>query len=182
MKYKSQNVGMSLLKGMLFACVASVAFLSQGGEKVVKNGDTLVFMGDSITWYGVTNRHGYVNLVVRGLAANGIDVTWYGVGVKGDKSAAMLARFDADVIAHNPDVVTISAGVNDIWYQDANSTYEKFYANELQMVAKTKAAGAVPVLLSPTTAAGEAENGEIRRYAAGVKEIAAAWRSAGAGA
>ena len=104
-------------------------------------------------------------------AANGIDVTWYGAGVKGDKSAAMLARFDADVLAHDPDVVTISAGVNDVWYQDANSTYEKFYANELQMVAKTKAAGAVPVLLSPTTAAGEAENGEIRRYAAGVREM-----------
>ncbi|MBO4708531.1 MAG: hypothetical protein J5727_01985, partial [Kiritimatiellae bacterium] len=173
-KYESLNVGTSLLKGMAFACVASFAFLSQGGEKLVKTGDKLVFMGDSITWYGVTNRHGYVNLVVKGLAANGINVTWHGVGVKGDKSAAMLARFDADVIAHDPDVVTISAGVNDVWYQDADSTYEKFYANELQMVAKTKAAGAVPVLLSPTTAAGEAENGEIRRYAAGVKEIAAA--------
>ena len=161
-------------KNAILFSLAMAALAAQGGEKVVKNGDTLVFMGDSITWYGVTNRHGYVNLVVRGLAANGIDVTWYGAGVKGDKSAAMLARFDADVLAHDPDVVTISAGVNDVWYQDANSTYEKFYANELQMVAKTKAAGAVPVLLSPTTAAGEAENDNIRRYAAGVREIAAA--------
>ena len=163
-----------LLAALACAVAFAAPFAAVAGEKIVKNGDTLVFMGDSITWYGVTNRHGYVNLVVRGLAANGIDVTWYGAGVKGDKSAAMLARFDADVIAHDPDVVTISAGVNDVWYQDANSTYEKFYANELQMVAKTKAAGAVPVLLSPTTAAGEAENGEIRRYAAGVREIAAA--------
>ena len=75
MKHETLNVGVSVLKGTLFACVASFAFLSQGGEKVVKNGDTLVFMGDSITDYGASRTHGYPNLVVKGLAPNGIAVT-----------------------------------------------------------------------------------------------------------
>ena len=172
MKHETLNVGMSVLKGTLFACVASFAFLSQGGEKVVKNGDTLVFMGDSITDYGASRTHGYPNLVVKGLATNGIAVTWHGVGIAGNTSTDMLNRFDTDVIAKHPDVVTISAGVNDCWFN--KTTYEQFCANELAMVAKVKAAGAKTVLLSPTTAGGEIDRDDIRHYADGVKEIVAA--------
>ena len=62
----------------------------------------------------------------------------------------MLARFDQDVISKNPTVVTISAGVNDIYY--TNVSYEQFYQNERSMVAKAKGAGAKVVMLSPTTA------------------------------
>ena len=172
MKHETLNVGVSVLKGTLFACVASFAFLSQGGEKLVKSGDTLVFMGDSITDYGASRTHGYPNLVVKGLATNGIAVTWHGVGIAGNTSTDMLNRFDTDVIAKHPDVVTISAGVNDCWFN--KTTYEQFCSNELAMVAKVKAAGAKTVLLSPTTAGSEIDRDDIRHYADGVKEIVAA--------
>ena len=171
MKHEKLNVGVSVLKGTLFACVASFAFLSQGGEKLVKSSDTLVFMGDSITEFGKNRTHGYVNLVVKGLAANGINPTWYGVGVQGDTSINMLDRFDRDVISKNPTVVTISAGVNDIYQKVAYATYCQ---KEREMVAKAKNAGAKVVMLSPTTAGyGETDTDELRKFVGGVKEIAA---------
>ena len=157
-------------KCSLAVALAAAAFAAQGGEKVIKTGDKLVFMGDSITEFGKNRTHGYVNLVVKGLAANGINPTWVGVGIQGDTSGDMLARFDRDVVAENPDVVTISAGVNDCWFNKV--TYEQFCTNELAMVAKVKAAGAKAVLLSPTTAGGETDRDDIRRFAAGVREIA----------
>ncbi len=143
-----------------------------GNEKIVKDGDTIVFMGDSITWYGARNRYGYVNLVMSGLAANNINATGCGVGVKGDSSTDMLSRFEKDVIPLNPDVVTISAGVNDVWFGKA--TYDQFLLNETEMVEKTRSAGAKPVVLSPTTAAGEEDNADLRKFASGAREIAAA--------
>ncbi len=151
---------------------AVVALVAQGGEKTVGNGDTLVFLGDSITDFGAKRSHGYPNLVVKGLAANGIVVTWHGAGIAGNTSADMLRRFDDDVVARKPDVVTISAGVNDVWFNKA--TYEGFCENERAMVAKAKAGGARVVLLSPTTALGEGDNAGIRQFAGGVREIAAA--------
>ena len=158
-------------KCILAVALAAAAFAAQGGEKLVKTGDKLVFMGDSITEFGKNRTHGYVNLVVKGLAANGINPTWVGVGIQGDTSGDMLARFDRDVVAENPDVVTISAGVNDIYKRVAFATYCQ---NERAMVAKVKAAGAKAVLLSPTTAGyGEPDTDELRKFVGGVKGIVA---------
>ena len=83
----------NLLAGSL-ACAA--VLVACGGEKLVKTGDKLVFMGDSITEFGKNRTHGYVNLVVKGLAANGIHPVWVGVGIQGHTSGDMLRRFDKD--------------------------------------------------------------------------------------
>ena len=53
------------------ACaMATCAF----GEIMVKDGDTLAFLGDSITQLGQQNADGYVNLTIRALAAEGVRV------------------------------------------------------------------------------------------------------------
>ena len=137
-KHLGKNLS-SLAKTLAF-CVAGLAFAAQAGEKQISSGQKLVFMGDSITDYGWSRSHGYPNLVLKGLAANGIslekNVTAFGVGVAGEKSDDMLKRFDDDVVAKDPDVVTISAGVNDILF---NNTYDFFCQNMQSMVAKAKA-------------------------------------------
>ena len=155
----------SLLPLCILPCALCTFTPAFAGDKAIGSGDTLVFLGDSITDFGAKRSHGYPNLVVKGLAANGIDVAWHGAGIAGDTSADMLGRFDRDVTARKPDVVTISAGVNDVWFHKA--TFETFCANERSMVAKAKAAGARVVLLSPTTAAGENDRDDLRRFAAG---------------
>lgn len=158
-------------KLLALSLASATAFAACGGEKLVKTGDKLVFMGDSITEFGKNRTHGYVNLVVKGLEANGIYPDWEGVGIQGDTAQNMLDRFDRDVVAKNPDIVTISAGVNDIYKHVAYATYCQ---NERSMVAKVKNAGAKAVMLSPTTAGyGETDTDELRKFVGGVKEIVA---------
>ena len=72
MKTKIKNTGFGLLvsameiKAFVLALLASAAFAASGGM-LVKNGDRIVFMGDSITHYGVERSHGYVRLTLQGL-------------------------------------------------------------------------------------------------------------------
>ena len=151
--------------------VASVALAARGGGKIIENGDTLVFMGDSITQFGKNTVDGYLRLVVQGLAANGIDVTWHGVGISGNTAAQMKNRFKSDVIGRRPDVVTIFAGVNDCafgWPANADSTPDDVAA----MADMAIQAGITPVLLSPTCVNGEGFRQSVHGYAAAVRKIA----------
>ena len=102
-------------------------------------------MGDSITQYGKDSAAGYLPLVAKGLEANGVTVTWHGVGTAGNTAAQMRARFEKDALSKDPDVVTILAGVNDCsqgWPNNTAST-----PNDVEeMVKMTINAGATPVV------------------------------------
>ncbi len=52
---------------------------------LVQSGQTIAFMGDSITQQGTRSPSGYVRLVESGLKANGIEVKVVGAGVGGHK-------------------------------------------------------------------------------------------------
>ena len=95
------------IKNVILSLAAAVALVANGGQKVIKNGDTLVFMGDSITQFGKDTVDGYLRLVVQGLAANNINVTWYGVGISGQTAVQMKNRFQNDVVAKSPNVCTM---------------------------------------------------------------------------
>lgn len=75
---------------------------------------TLVCLGDSIT----EAKDGYVgivqNMLTAGYPERNISVVNSGIG--GHKAPDMLARLQRDVIAHKPNVVTISVGINDVWH------------------------------------------------------------------
>ena len=157
----------------LSVLLAAAALAAGAGEKVIHDGDTLVFMGDSITQYGKDSAAGYLPLVARGLAANGVNVTWHGVGVAGNTAAQMRARFQTAVIDKNPDVVTILAGVNDCaqgWPDNTASSPDDVAA----MADMAIAAGIKPVLFSPTGSSLESFPQSIVDYAAAVKSIAQA--------
>lgn len=144
------------------------------GEKLVADGQTVVFLGDSITHHGANNAHGYVKLVVQGLAANGVNVKWFGAGVPGHKAWHMKDRFEKDVLSRKPDLITIGAGVNDVWFAGPDCTLEKYRADMQDMITRAKAAGIRVVLLTPTSAyANEGDDGRIAAYAKCVEELAA---------
>lgn len=84
--------------------------------------DEVVFIGDSITflWTSVPGRN---------------------VGVNGNTTAQMLARFNTDVLSFNPKVVAILGGINDI-YNIAMPTVD----NIADMAALAEAAGACVIL------------------------------------
>ncbi len=147
------------------------AAFAADGEALVKNGDKIVFMGDSITHYGAERSHGYVNLTVQGLAANGINVQWIGRGVPGEKASQMRARFQRDVVDCAPSVVTICAGVNDVAL--ASQTPASGPEDVEAMILMAKAAGITPVVMTPTFAEFSTENSEVTSaYAATLRGYA----------
>lgn len=84
-------------------------------QPIVKSGETIAFLGDSITQAG-NNKGGYVSLVMSALQSQGLDVKHIPAGKSGHKSTDMLARLEADVISKKPQWMTLSCGVNDVWH------------------------------------------------------------------
>jgi lysophospholipase L1-like esterase/RimJ/RimL family protein N-acetyltransferase len=79
---------------------------------------TVLFQGDSITDCG-RNRHdlaslgdGYVYQLKQSLPM----VNVINKGISGDRTAELLARWQDDVIAYQPDVLSLLCGVNDVWH------------------------------------------------------------------
>lgn len=79
--------------------------------------ERLVFVGDSITDAGRDRADagslgdGYVSLVAHDLP--GAEVRNLGIG--GDRAVDLEARWEGDVAASAPDVLTVYVGVNDTW-------------------------------------------------------------------
>ncbi|MDF7823598.1 sialate O-acetylesterase [Pontiellaceae bacterium B12227] len=136
--------------------------------------DTLVFFGDSITAAG-TDPDGYITLFAADVAAaypsGGIQVI--GAGVGGNKVADLMARLDADVLSHNPSIVVIYIGINDVWHWTKpdpvtglpreGTTAENYHAGLLDLVQRVKATGGRAVLCTPTVIS-EAANPDDPNY------------------
>jgi lysophospholipase L1-like esterase len=123
-------------------------------DLLVKDGQKVAFLGDSITQYGWYWPGGYVKLVTTGFAGMGVHITPIPAGVSGNTSADMLARVDTDVISKKPDWVTISCGVNDVWRGPAGVALEPYKQNMTTIVDKCQAAG-IRVLIMTSTPIGE---------------------------
>lgn len=83
---------------------------------------TLLFVGDSITEWG---RHedtrgigsGYVNDLYKNFFSHYPDWTVLNRGVWDDRIDDLEKRWDQDVLSIEPDVLSISIGVNEAWHQ-----------------------------------------------------------------
>lgn len=93
-----------------------------------ENGDRLVFAGDSVTDMGHEGAgeglfeavgRGYVRVIENLLEACYPQLTLRitNAGRSGNTSRDLLARFDQDVVAKNPQWVSICIGINDVWRQ-----------------------------------------------------------------
>ena len=97
----------SLAVTMLFsiAAMADIAF---------NNGVNVGFLGVSITFLGSVYPFGYCRLVEKALEWKGIKCDMVYAGISGHKSNQMLERLDRDVLAHKPQWMFLSCGVNDV--------------------------------------------------------------------
>lgn len=70
-------------------------------------------------------------------------------GLGGQTTANGLARLDSDVLAHKPDIVIVSFGINDS-VKDSATRYrvppDRFEANLRELADRIRAAGATPIL------------------------------------
>lgn len=135
---------------------------------IFQNMDRIVFAGDSVTDMGSTNPvgeglfdslgQGYVRMVDNMLAAcyPHIKVRVTNSGISGNTSRDLLARFDRDVVALNPDWVSICIGINDVWRQfdtpaipDGQVMPEEYEQNMEAMIGKVKGKVKGIFILSP---------------------------------
>jgi lysophospholipase L1-like esterase len=169
-----------LVLGLTFALTQ---LTTASAEILVKSGDKVAFLGDSITQGGWSNPAGYVHLVMAGLEANGVKAEAVPAGISGNKSNDMLGRLDRDVISKKPQWMTLSCGVNDVWHgkrgvplddamaasgtYDAPGTRGTYKKNIAEIVEKAQAAGIKVVMLTATVIQEKldnAENGLLASY------------------
>lgn len=137
-------------------CLATVAvalaltLFPARAEILVKDGQKVAFMGDSITQGGWSSPGGYVKLVVAGLEANGVKVTPIPAGISGHKSDQMLARLKKDALDRQPDWMTLSCGVNDVWHGARGIPLDQYKTNITAILDQCAAAGTKVVVLTAT--------------------------------
>jgi len=114
----------------------------------LNDGDTVVFLGDSITHQCLYTQYVEDFFYTRFPDKN---IRFHNAGVGGARAWDALARFDRDVAAYQPKYVTVLLGMNDGRYQPYNEDVFQTYHRDMQLliqrIQKTKA---VPVLMTPT--------------------------------
>ncbi len=163
---------------MASVAVAALMFISARAavaEILVKDGQTVAFMGDSITAGGWGSPGGYVRLVVAGLEANGVKVTPVPAGISGHKSDQMLARLKRDALDKKPDWMTLSCGVNDVWHGPRGIPLDQYKTNITAILDQCAAAGTRVVVLTATVISEELDadnNKKLAPYNAFLRDLA----------
>ena len=160
--------------GLALVLVLAGGAASARADVLVKDGETVAFLGDSITAGGMGPK-GYVRLVESGLKVAGVNIKVIGAGVGGHKSNDMLKREDKDVISKNPQWMTISCGVNDVWHGSNGVPLDKYKTNMTEIVDKAQKAG-IKVMILTATMIGEdqpnANNQKLVAYNDFLRELA----------
>jgi lysophospholipase L1-like esterase len=154
---------------LVAAGLISGALFSHASDLLVKEGETIAFMGDSITAAG-KKKDGYITLVMEALNHEGLNLSSIPAGISGHKSNQMLERLDRDVISKKPDWMTLSCGVNDVWHFQLKLGARSFQGVELpdykknitEILDKCEAAG-IKVMILTSTMIGEDPDRELNR-------------------
>lgn len=139
----------------------------------LKQGDRIVFLGDSIT-AGGGGKTGYITLVQEAIDAKHKDlaVETVNAGISGNKVADLQRRLDKDVIARKPTIVFIYIGINDVWHwrKTAEGTMvggtpkDQYEAGLKEIIARLRPTDAHVILCTPTVI-GEKSDGSNPRDA-----------------
>ncbi len=160
-------LGLWMLLGGLTALHAVPA---PRAEFPLKDGDLWVMAGDSITAQHLHSNYFEAFCYAR---YPNLKFAFRNSGVGGHTIPSTLARFDYDIGAWKPSVVSVELGMND---QGGTAT-EKFVANMGTMVERIRGAKARPVILSASpinngnTMANLGGNKRLHEYATALKEF-----------
>jgi lysophospholipase L1-like esterase len=138
----------------------------------LRDGDLWVMAGDSITAQHLHSNYFEAFCYAR---YPGLKFAFRNSGVGGHTIPSTLARFDYDIAAWKPTVVSVELGMND----KGGTTTEKFVANMGTMVERIRGVKARPVILAASpvnngdTMARLGGNQRLHEYAAALKEFSA---------
>ncbi len=159
---------MNIFRSSVHFLVATAAMLATtaSADIIVKSGEKIGFLGDSITQGGWGNPKGYVHLVIDGLAANGVTAEAVPAGISGHKSNDMLARVERDVLSKKPQWMTLSCGVNDVWHGKNGVAIDDYKKNITAILDKAAAAEVKVVVTTATIIHENLESPENQKLAA----------------
>ena len=150
----------------------------------LKDGDTWVFLGDSITHQCLYTQYVEDYFYTRHPEKR---IHFHNAGVGGDRAQNALDRFDEDVAAYKPKVVTILLGMNDGTYKGYDqAVFDTYQAGMTKILDQLQALDAVVIPMTPTMhdaraarLAGKAQeprdtyyNGVLSLYGAWLREVA----------
>ncbi|WP_316571479.1 SGNH/GDSL hydrolase family protein [Neobacillus sp. YIM B06451] len=122
----------------------------------------IVFIGDSITFSGKTETDsigtGYVRLLHDYLKVTypERDMEIFNKGISGNRVSDLAKRWEEDVISLQPDFVSISIGINDVWRQLDSPEIDQIYPEQYEVFYDTLLAdlkektNSAIVLMEPT--------------------------------
>jgi len=114
----------------------------------LRGGDTIVFLGDSITHQCLYTQYVEDYFYTR---FPKIRLRLHNAGVGGSRAWDALLRFDQDVAAYHPKYVTVLLGMNDGRYAEYLDDAFTGYSTEMnRLLDKIKGCGATAILMTPT--------------------------------
>lgn len=148
----------------LFVVVTMLAATAQA-EFALRDGDTVVFLGDSIT-----AERGYGKVIENYTILRYPErkVRFINAGWGGDTAAGGLERLDRDVFAVGATVLTVAYGVNDIgWGMKADEEHRQLYLDSIRAIVQRCKEQNVRVFICSAAITAEnpdaAENGFLTR-------------------
>ena len=163
------------IKKLLFCWLALFCVFQLSAELLVKSGEKVLFLGDSITQFG-NNPYGYVRLVESALKTAGCRIEVIPAGVSGNKSTQMLSRFRR-LIAQKPDWLLVNCGVNDVAHSTKRVELPEYQKNMRDIFDMAQNAGIKVMVLTPTVIGedlGNKNNQKLAGYIKFLREEAAA--------
>jgi lysophospholipase L1-like esterase len=125
--------------GLAIALGSSALFAAEPALQL-KDNDVWVMAGDSIT--AQRQHSNYIEAYYRTRFPN-LNLHFRNSGIGGNRTSSILARFDYDVAAWKPTIVSIELGMNDV-----GGTEEAYIKGMKELIAKIRAIPAQPVLIS----------------------------------
>lgn len=155
----------SLMAVVALVACCTTAVRAADTDFALRDGDTCVFLGDSIT---AERTYGKVVETYTLLRFPGRKVHFVNAGWGGDTAAGGLKRLQRDVLDRGATVVTVAYGINDIgWGTKADDEHRRAYLDAIRgIVERCKARGVrVYVCSAAVTAADpdKSENGYLQR-------------------
>lgn len=103
--------------------------------------DRIILIGDSITDSGRREDpeqmgHGYARMIrdYYSLTAPDANLQFINRGISGNRVDHLAARWQEDVINHDPNWVSISIGINDVWRQLDSPKLKQIYPEEFERI------------------------------------------------
>jgi len=136
-----------LLLILVVPCFAE-AFPKTLGPVELADGDTLVFLGDSITHQCLYTQYVEDYFYTRYPDRR---IRFHNAGVSGDKARDTLIRFDEDLAKFKPEYITVLIGMNDGHYEPfGDETFNTYKKDMTELLDKIAAIDATAILMTPT--------------------------------